>query len=72
VLDNYVYATTSPVYATLNGAAPRASAEARFFVAWIDRMLERTSAYPDWNSPAEKAAVLAELAEARARFERLQ
>ena len=72
VLDNYVYATTSPVYVVLNGARPRDAAEARYFAAWIDRIVERTSAYPDWNSAGEKAAVLAELAQARAVFDTLQ
>jgi hypothetical protein len=72
VLDNYVYATTSPVYVTVAGARPRAPAEAKYFIAWIDRVIERTSAYPDWNSPAEKAGVLAELQAARSAFEALQ
>jgi hypothetical protein len=33
---------------------------------------EATSAYPDWNSAAEKAAVLAELKAARTVYESLQ
>ena len=72
VLDNYVYATTSPVYVTVADQRPRAPAEARYFLAWIDRVTEATSAYPDWNSAAEKAAVLAELKAARTVYESLQ
>jgi TolB protein len=72
VLDNYVYATTSPVYVTVAGRVPRSPADAAWFSAWIDRVREATERYPDWNSPAEKAAVLARLAAARAVYERLQ
>ena len=51
---------------------PRSPQDARFFEAWIDHLAETTSAYPDWNSPAEKAAVLARLKEARAVYQRLE
>ncbi len=72
VLDKYVYATTSPVYVTVAGQKARSSADAKYFMAWIDRVTEATSAYPDWNSAAEKAAVLAQQKAARAEFEKLQ
>jgi Tol biopolymer transport system component len=72
VLDNYVYATTSPVYVTIDGAPPRATEDAKYFSAWIDRVTESTERYPDWNSPAEKAAVLAELKAGREVFEKLR
>ena len=66
VLDNFVYATTSPVYVTVQGQEPRSPADARFFVAWIDHLRQATDAYPDWNSAAEKAGVLKQLDAARA------
>ncbi len=72
ILDTYVNATTSPVYVTIAGQRPRSSEDAKYFIAWIDRVTESTSAYPDWNSAAEKAAVLAELKAGRAEFEKLQ
>jgi TolB protein len=72
VLDNYVYATTSPVYADISGHPPRSPVDARYFVAWIDRMAETTSAYPDWNSEEERRGVLRRLAEARAKFAALE
>jgi hypothetical protein len=72
VLDNYVYATTSPIYVTVAGKAPRAPEDAKYFAAWIDRVTEVTVAYPDWNSAAEKAYVLGRLAEARAIYERFE
>jgi TolB protein len=72
VLDNYVYATTSPVYVTISGKAPRSPEDAKYFAAWIDRTIDTTSQYPDWNSPAEKEYVLKRLAEAKAIYEKLQ
>ncbi len=66
MFDNYVYATTSPVYVTVNGERPRSPADAAFFSAWIDRVRESVERYPDWNSPAEKAGVLARLDSAQA------
>jgi TolB protein len=68
VLDTYVYATTSPIYVTIAGAKPRSPDDARYFAAWVDRMKETTSAYPDWNNAAEKRSVLERLAQARAVF----
>jgi TolB protein len=68
VLDTYVYATTSPIYVTVAGRKPRSPEDARYFAAWVDRMAETTSAYPDWNSAAEKQKVLERLAQAKAVF----
>ena len=72
VLDNYVYATTSPVFVTIGGKPPRSPEDAKYFSAWIDRTIDTTSHYPDWNSPAEKEYVLKRLAEAKAVYEKLQ
>jgi hypothetical protein len=41
-------------------------------MAWIDRVIEATSQYPDWNSASEKKYVLGRLAEGKAVFEKLQ
>jgi TolB protein len=72
VLDTYVYATTSPIYVTVAGRKPRSPDDARYFAAWVDRMTETTSAYPDWNSAAEKQRVLERLGQAKAVFVGLQ
>jgi TolB protein len=72
VLDTYVYATTSPIYVIVAGRKPRSPDDARYFAAWIDRMTETTSAYPDWNNAAEKHSVLERLAQAKAVFVGLQ
>lgn len=72
VLDKYVYATTSPIYVTIGGKAPRSAEDARYFSAWIGRVTEITARYPDWNSEAEKQYVLGRLAEGKAVFDKLQ
>src|SRR5438270_928845 len=71
ILDNFVYATTSPVYVSVRGERPRSLEDARYFEAWIDHLLETTARYPDWNSQAEKTGVLNEMKEAGAAYGRL-
>ena len=72
VLDNYVYATTSPIYLTIGNRAPRSPADAQYFAAWIDRMSDATQAYPDWNGPAEKDLVLRRLQQAKSIYTGMQ
>jgi TolB protein len=72
VLDNYVYATTSPIYINVGGKMPHSPEDAKYFAAWIDRVTEATAAYPDWNSAQEKAYVLGRLAEAKKVYEKLE
>ncbi|HUE12423.1 MAG TPA: CehA/McbA family metallohydrolase, partial [Steroidobacteraceae bacterium] len=68
VLDNYVYATTSPIYVTIGGKPPRSPEDARYFAAWMDRLTESVSGYPDWNNAAEKQGVLERIARAKALY----
>ena len=72
VLDDYVYATTSPIYVTVEGSAPKPAADAAFFVTWIDRLVEMTKANGNWNTPSERASVLQMLEQARRVYVRLQ
>jgi TolB protein len=69
VMDNYAYATTSPVYVTIAGKRAYSKADAEYFEAWIDRTIEITEEYPDWNSAEEKQGVMKRLREARAVYE---
>ncbi len=64
VMDNYAYATTSPVYVTVGGKRAYAKADAEYFAAWIGRTMEITEKYPDWNSAEEKALVMGRLKKA--------
>ena len=66
VLDNYAYATTSPVYVMIGGKRAYSQKDAEYFEAWIDRTMEITDKYPDWNSAEEKQYVMKKLREARA------
>ena len=69
IFDLYPYGTTSPVYVTVGGEPPRSANDAEYFLAWIERIREAASQHEDYNSEAEKAAVLAHLDQARAVFE---
>ncbi len=72
ILDNFVYATTSPVYVSMRGEKLHSRADARYFEAWIDHLLQVSGNYPDWNSEAEKAGVLQKLHDARRVYESLE
>ncbi len=68
ILDIYPFATTSPIYVTVNGRPIRNSADARYFQKWIERVEAAATAHPGWNDAREKDEVLARLAEAKAVF----
>jgi TolB protein len=72
VMDNYSYATTSPVYVTIGGKRAYSKEDAEYFKAWIDRTIEITDAYPDWNSPEEKQGVMQKLRKARGVYDALK
>jgi TolB protein len=65
ILDMYPYATTSPVYVKVAGSNSQSAEDAAYFVAWIDRMIDAAKSNTDWNTEAEKAAVLETLTSAR-------
>jgi TolB protein len=58
VLDLYPYATTSPIYVTVAGSTQKPAEDAAYFIAWIDRLIDGAKANKDWNTTAEKDAVL--------------
>ncbi len=72
VLDNYAYATTSPIYVTISGKGPRSPEDAKYFASWIERVTDATSRHPDWNSPEEKERVLQRLRDAKQIFEAMR
>ena len=65
VLDDYVYATTSPIYVNVEGSLPKPAEDAAYFIAWIDRLVEATKANRNWNTTAERVSVLQMLDHAR-------
>ena len=70
VLDVFPYATTSPIYLTVGGEPARSPEDARYFMAWIDRMRLTVEGFRDWNTDAERQETLDMLAQARAEYER--
>jgi hypothetical protein len=72
VLDDYVYATTSPIYINVEGSVPKPADDAAFFIAWIDRLVATTKENRNWNTTAERDSVLQILDEARQVYGRLQ
>jgi hypothetical protein len=72
ILDNYVYATTSPIYVTFDGKKPESHDDAEYFVTWMDRTMAMASKYAYWNSEAEKEFALKRLAEAKKIYESMK
>jgi len=66
---------TAPIYVTVGEAPVRASAaDARFFIDWIDQLLERTSPGGVWNHffPTGLEAEQARFRQARTVYERIE
>jgi Tol biopolymer transport system component len=69
VFDLYPYATTSPVYITVGGKGPRSPQDAAFFLQWIEKVRSFAAAHPDYNTKAERDAVLKHIDDARTIFQ---
>ncbi len=72
ILDNYVYATTSPIYVTVGGKKPGSREDAEYFIAWMDRTMAMASKYAYWNSEDEKEVASKRLKAAREIYEGLR
>jgi TolB protein len=72
VLDLYPYATTSPIYFDLPGEHPRNSADADYFVAWLDRVIADASGRTDFRTARERDATLGYLRSAREQFAKMR
>ena len=68
VMDQYPFATTSPVYVIVGNRPIRSAPDAEYFVRWIDRLQAAAQGHPGWNTDAERTAVLERLARAREVF----
>jgi TolB protein len=68
ILDLYPYATTSPVYVTMADAPHNHAADAKYFIAWIDRLISAAKSNSSWNTDAEKDSVLSLLQDARGKY----
>jgi TolB protein len=70
ILDVYPYATTSPIYVIVGGRPIRSTADAKYFIAWIDRLEAGAAEHQGWNTDAEKTTTLETIRRARKEFER--
>jgi len=71
VLDLMPFGTTSPVFVTVGGQPIRSPVDARYFLAWVDRLRTGAAASTAWNSARERARTLERLEAARAVWVRL-
>jgi len=71
VLDLYPYATTSPIYVSVDGSSLHPKADAAYFIAWIDQLIAGVQMNQDWNNKAEKSAVLDQFRQARSVYEQM-
>src|SRR5213080_2179870 len=69
VQDIYPYASTSPIYITVDRQAPRSPEDATYFVSWLDRVIAAATARNDYNSAQEKQNTLQYLSAARTVFQ---
>ncbi|MDH5501128.1 MAG: CehA/McbA family metallohydrolase, partial [Gammaproteobacteria bacterium] len=69
VFDIYPYATTNPVFVTVDNKGLRSTKDADYFLAWIGRIRESAAAHPDYNSAEERDIVLQNLDKAQKVFE---
>jgi hypothetical protein len=56
--DANAFAHTSPVYVYLGGEPIRSQEDARFWMEWIDRLIERTAQRGRFSSAAQKQEVI--------------
>jgi len=69
IQDIYPYASTSPVYVTVDRQAPRSPEDAAYFVSWLDRVIANATARTEYNTEQEKQNTLQYLNAARAVFQ---
>jgi hypothetical protein len=70
VQDVYPYATTNPVWIDAGTPPPAAPDTARYFIRWIDRVIEAASARTDYNTDRERELTLQYLRDGRAIYEK--
>jgi len=69
VFDLYPYATTTPVWVSVDGVPPQSASDADYFTAWMDRLAASAAGHTGYNADEERALILEHFANARRRFE---
>jgi hypothetical protein len=72
IFDLYPYATTNPVFVSIDGKRPRSTADADYFLAWIERIREAVESHTGYNNDSERDAIRANLALAQREYESCQ
>jgi hypothetical protein len=68
IFDIYPYASTSPVYVSINGRPTKSPEDAQYFLRWIDRIIASADARSDYNDAQEKKDTMDYLRAGRAVF----
>jgi Tol biopolymer transport system component len=70
-VDDYPYATTSPIYITVAGARPGSHKDAAYFLKWMDRIQQNAQRNTGYGNDEQKAQVLKTIEAARKVYEQL-
>ncbi len=68
IFDLYPYASTNPVYVSVEGRPATSRADAEYFLRWIDRIIASADARQDYNDAREKKDTIDYLRAGRAVF----
>jgi hypothetical protein len=69
IMDIYPFATTSPIYVDVAGERVRSPSDKQYFLTWLNRLDADARGYAWFNTEAERAHVLGQIAAARTVFE---
>jgi hypothetical protein len=61
LLDIYPYATTSPIYVSVDGKSPTSADDAEYFLSWLDNIRSAVTSRTDFNNDAERKTILSHL-----------
>jgi hypothetical protein len=70
IFDIYPYASTSPIYVSIDGRPAKSPEDAEYFLRWIDRIIASADARSDYNDAQEKRDTMDYLRAGRAVFEK--
>jgi Tol biopolymer transport system component len=70
IFDIYPYASTSPIYVSIDGRPAKSPEDAEYFLRWIDRIIASADARGDYNDAQEKKDTMEYLRAGRAVFEK--
>jgi Tol biopolymer transport system component len=70
IFDIYPYASTSPIYVSIDGRPAKSHEDAEYFLRWIDRIIAPPAPRQDYNDAQEKKDTMDYLRAGRAVFEK--